>query len=261
MAVLSETFSVRRVVLVSGGVGVFQNYSRYLNDLTAFYGCLVGSRYGFDPSSIQVVYANGGNYEMAGHSVTTVMATQKNVEDAIKYAILGDPAKNVPKLTDRDLFIFMTSNHGDSTTSPHRLLLWTPKEFLDTDDLGAALAVGKSQNHYSLGVFGHCWGGDCFQKFLANTPKNRSIVVAASKGASYALDPDNAYDAFAYHFTAALAGATPSGYHADSDANRDGHVDVKEAFEFAKKMDTTKDTPVIDGDSVLAAKLTLEGIL
>jgi len=99
-------------------------------------------------------------------------------------------------------------------------------------------------------------------QFLTNTHPQRTVAVAASKTASYALPPDFAYDAFLYHFTAGLAQVTPSGYAANSDLNGDGHVDIREAFDFASNMDKTKDQPDIDdGGSGIARKMTLEGLL
>jgi hypothetical protein len=55
---LHKRFKTRRALLISGGISTYQNYARYLNDLTAFYSCLVSARYGFDPNDIQVLYAS-----------------------------------------------------------------------------------------------------------------------------------------------------------------------------------------------------------
>lgn len=252
---LSTTFQTRRAVLVSGGISTYLNYPRYLNDLSAFYSCLVGSRYGFGPTDIQVLYANGGVYPMAGRAITTQPATNRNVRSALRNAVAAS--------SQDDLLVLITTNHGDAGP-PHRLMLWDPAETLRADEVGSDLAA--SSGYHFLGIFGHCFGAEMFDQVLNNTAFDRSVVVAASDSASYALPPDEAYDAFLYHFTAAIAGETPQHYVADSDANRDGHVDIQEAFDFAVGMDTTQDNPQIDdnnsgGSPPLKEKMTLEGLL
>ncbi|HTU20924.1 MAG TPA: hypothetical protein VMG10_22925 [Gemmataceae bacterium] len=254
---LQTTFKNRRAVLISGGISSFQNYARYLNDLTAFYTCLVSSRYSFATTDIQVLYANGGVYDMGGHQVTTTVANRANVLAALH--------KAVKRLGSEDLLVLFTTNHGDATI-PHRLNLWTPSEYLEAPDLGAELA--KSSDYFCLGIFGHCFGAKMINQVTANTTAGKGVGVAASKTASHLLPPDGAYDAFLHHFTAALALETPSGYPAAADAKKDGHIDIQEAYDFAHAMNKKQkitDQPDLHDNAAtpldLAAKLTLEGIL
>src|SRR5258708_39798701 len=128
---LHKRFKCRRAVLISGGISSFQNYPRYLNDLTAFYACLVSPRYSFDPADIQVLYANDGVYTMGGQTVTTQVADKANVVAALQTAENG--------LGADDLLVLFTTNHGDSTV-PHRLNIWGAGEYLQSVDLGAELA-------------------------------------------------------------------------------------------------------------------------
>ena len=37
--------------------------------------------------------------------------------------------------------MLVTTNHGDSSTRPHRLLLWDPGEFIESPDFADAIAV------------------------------------------------------------------------------------------------------------------------
>ncbi len=255
---LQKRFKTRRAVLISGGISQYQNYARYLNDLTAFYACLVSPRYNFAAGDIQVLYANDGVYTMGGQTVTTEVANKANVVAALRKAISG--------LGADDLLVLFTTNHGDDTT-PHRLNLWGTSDFLESTDLGAELA--KASDYYCLGIFGHCYGNKMFNQLTTKTSSGKGVGVAASKSASHDLPPDGAYDAFVYHFTAALALETPSGYSApDADANKDGHIDIQEAYDFACKMNKKQkiaDVPdLIDNATpalALASKLTLEGIL
>lgn len=247
-------FNTRRAVLISGGLSSSINYPRYLNNLHAFYACLVSNRYGFSSKDIQVVYANGGVYDLAGNRVRAIEATSANVLGALDHAIKGDAS---PLDTD-DLLVVMTTNHGEAT-APHRLTLWRPSEYLESTDLGNAL---RNINCYFVGVFGHRFGGEMQNQVEQNTTQGKSVFIAASDSVSYALPPDDAYDSFLYHFTSALMTTTPSIYPAFSDVDNDGHVSLQEAFNFAKQKNLTGDQPMIsDRNTGMARRMTLRGLL
>jgi hypothetical protein len=249
---LTTMFRRRRAVLISGGLSAYQNYARYLNDLKAFYACLTSNLYQFAHGDIQVVYANGGIHDMGGHSVTTVAATKANVRHALHQAVVGGGSS----LGQDELLVICTTNHG--TAIPNRLTLWTPQEYLTPAELGQELV--QSQDYSCVCIFGHCFGTSMFHQVKLNT--THSVLVAASSSASYALPPDEAYDSFLYHFTAALLMNTPSDYPAASDQNKDGHISVQEAFDFAKGKNKTADKPQLDESSPgLAARTTLWGVL
>jgi hypothetical protein len=209
---LTTTFRSRRAVLISGGISPFQNYSRYLNDFTVFYDCLVSSRYGFQPGDIEVLFAQGGAYPMGGTLRMAKHATRANVRAAIQAAVAAS--------ADDDLLVVMTTNHGDAGP-PHKLLLWDPPQTLSAKEFGQDLA-GRNSDFYFLGVFCHCFGADMFHEVLQNTASGKAVVVAATDSASYSLAPDHAYDAFVYHFVSAARGQTPQDYPADSDTTVTG---------------------------------------
>ena len=68
-------------------------------------------------------------------------------------------------------------------STPHRLNLWTPAEYLKAPDLGVELA--KVGDYYCLGVFCHCFGApEMIDQVVGNTAAGRGAGVAASKTAS-----------------------------------------------------------------------------
>lgn len=254
---LSFSFTQKRAVLISGGLDSFHNYPRFLNDLKIFYDCLVNV-YGYAPSDIRVLFANGGTHDMGGQAVTTQYCDRPRVLAALRNAVNG--------LQPHDLLVIMTTNHGKAT-SPHEMKLWGAGEVLTAADLGAELS-GLKDAHL-LGVFGECYGGNMFfhvQSALTPATQAKTVLVASSTSASWSLPPDDAYDAFLYYFTAALAGRTPSNYDVDADGKSgrpaDGHVDIREAFEHAKSKDKTADKPDIqDATPPIALRMTLRGML
>ena len=209
----------RRAVLISGGLDSFNNYPRFLNDLKVFYDCLVNV-YRFAASDVTVLYANGGTHDMGGHQVVADYCNKARTLAAIQRAVTG--------LQPRDLLIVMTTNHGKAS-SPHDLQLWGPSEKLTAQDLG--IALGGTSDYHLLGVFGECYGGNAFldvQTNLQPATQQKCVLAASSTNMSWSLPPDDAYDAFLYYFTAALARKTPSGYPVDADGQggtpADGHI-------------------------------------
>jgi hypothetical protein len=250
---LKLKFKQRRAVLISGGLDSFHNYSRFLNDLKICYACLVNACK-FAASDVQVLYANGGTYDMGGRQVTAQYCDKKNTIAALQKAVKG--------LQPDDLLVVLTTNHGKAT-KPHELLLWTVGEKLTSQELGQELAA--EPDFHLLGIFGECYGGNMFldvQTALPAQTEKKCVLLAASTSVSWSLPPDDAYDAFLYYLTTALAGKTPSSYAVNADGNADGHVDIQEAFDHAKAMDNTSDQPDMqDANPPIAARLTLEGML
>lgn len=255
-----KSFSTRRAVLISGGITSQQNHSRYLNDLTTFYCCLV-DYYGFKQSDIRVVYNNDGLHDLGWRTspVATKIATSQNAQDAIEDALKG--------LTDEDLFVLYTTNHGHDVT--RRLELWRG-EHLTCGKLEELLKTNTEP--YRLGVFGHCYSRTMADTFVNAPDDHKGVAVSASDVQSSSLPPDDMYDAFVYHFTAALQEETPSGHPVPSDANTDTYVDIDEAFKFVDQLKSyknlrtgglSKDDPRlhdnVTGD--LAKRLTLKGLI
>ena len=235
---------------------------RYRNNLCTFYCCLV-DHYGFHQRDVQVVYNNNGNYDFGWRTspVGTKVATSQAAQTAITTALAG--------LTDDDLFVLYTTNHGTATG---RLNLWGGGEYLDLITLDTLLAANKQP--YCFGVFGHCFSRDMADQFVASAGQGKGVAVSASNSSSTALPPDDMYDAFVYHFTTALQRQTPSGHPVlldPNDPDDDSDVTVKQAFEFTDNLQSykelrkrgglMKDHPFLSQDKSgnLAASLTLRG--
>jgi hypothetical protein len=255
---VSTPFGKRKAVLVSGGIDRWHNYPRYLNDLTVVYCCLV-DRYGFAATDVQVVYNNGGYYDMGpGRRILTQTATRTDTMAAIDLALAG--------LGSNDLFLLFTTNHGQAG----QLQLWgNASQALNAADLPGLLT--KHGDPYCVGIFTQCYGETLINQFLAGAPPDKGVATSASPGASYALEPDDSYDAFAYHLTTALARQTPSGYDVDSDTNGDGEVHLQEAFDFVMALASysafrgrkPSESPYIEDNAggALRKRLTLNGLL
>ncbi len=238
---------------------------RYRNNLCVFYCCLV-DHYGFNPADIQVVYNNDGVHDFGWHRpVGTKVATLAHAQAAITNALTG--------LSDEDLFVLYTTNHGDVSG---RLELWGATEYLTLAEM-ARLLAGNTQPYY-LGVFGHCFSRAMAARFVAAAGtdaagRGKGAAVSASDSSSSALPPDNVYDAFVHHFTTGLQEKTPSGHPVPSDMDGDGEISLKDAYDFTVGLASyvslraaggmMKDNPdLIDNDGGgLAPRLTLRGLI
>jgi hypothetical protein len=230
------------------------NHRRYWHDLLLAYHCL--ARNDFSDADIAVVYGQGGYYRISKTvSRMTQHATTANVQQAIQDAL------KIATNSD-DLLVIVTANHGDtgSTLYPgHLLHLWRG-QFLTYKQLEAEL---KPAACCVLGVFGHCFGADMMGAVTASGAVGTRAAVAASKGASYAMEPDWSYDEFLYHFFAALQKQSLAGYIVDADVKGDKVVDIKEAYDFARKADRTRDQPAFEDNNLgnFIDKLTLSEVL
>jgi hypothetical protein len=246
------------------------------------YATLV-NKYGFAPSTITVLYANGTGRD-AGMPVD-YSATQANLETAFTHL------KEVS--TDNDKIFFFTTNHGGGFFQTDAHPNWYGGRWDSAGDEGAE---GILENSFGLDLNGdgdhtdsvswdeelNAWGGDiyddafltilddglhyqelivvmeqCFSAGLildmAQGGSNRILMAAAGQyEPSYAMPPDYSYDEFSYDFTSAVNGATPDGTAVDADTNDDGIVSMVEAFNYARSNDSQSETPHYEdsGDGV-----------
>src|SRR5262249_41005935 len=154
-------------------------------DLTAFYCCLV-DHFKFQQSDVRVVYNNDGLHDLGWRKtpVPTKVATAQHAQDAIEDALKG--------LTDKDLFVLFTTNHGHDSTG--RLELWGGGQHLTCGKLEELLETNEEP--FRLGIFGHCYSRTMADKFVNAADRDKGVAVSASDVHSTSLPPDNMYNAF-----------------------------------------------------------------
>lgn len=248
-------------VLISGGINAGSNNSRYLNDLKFIYVTLNMYYSGNSDDNIYTIYADGSNVDLDGDGDNDIDydATKDNVEGV--FEMLAD------NLTEDDELFVYTTNHGgnegydikddmDDCTQDVYLCLYYEQSLLDNElaDLIDDIDAGKMKF-----TFEQCFSGGFVDDFSA---LNKNIVLATAcdwDEVSYgALDPPgwgaDGYDEFVYWWNVAMLGAYPPsallpGTHPtapdpkDADADNDGKVTLKEAFDFAEANDRWDGTP------------------
>ena len=235
-------------VIISGGANKMMNYERYWNDCSAIYSTLV-SVYGYLKDHIYVLISDGtnsgvdrrlinGTFDSSpldldgdGSDDVEYSATRKNIS-----AVFDELSE---KMTDKDnLFVYTIDHGGQSSGRNVHLYLWNDEYITDAE---FAIELDKINANKINVCMGQCYSGG----FIDNLAKeNRIIATACGYDESSWAMSNLMYDEFVYHWTAAVAGYTPSGQIVNADANNDGNVSMYEAFSYAKSNDTRNETPM-----------------
>lgn len=262
-------------LLYSGGISAGSNYQRYWNDLKFMYLTLV-NKYGYKPENIQVVYA-AGNPEDSKMPVDYA-ATNNGLNNA--FSDLQSRVGNGDKL-----FVFTTNHGGGYLTSQYsQFTSYSPGNFRGSRDFDGdendANSIDETMFFYNASdvleddefvkqldqlnpetmiiVLEPCFSGG----FIADLSDNDRIVVSAAVENEFSWSyTGGAYDAFAYHFTAALNGNDPNGNQVNADQNNDGEVSILEAFQYANNNDSRPESPQYDdnGDGTSTGSPTANG--
>jgi len=224
-------------VLLSGGVDAANNHARYLNDLTEIYWTL-RNVYGYSPSNIFTLYADG-----TGPSWVTHSATKANVLSV--FSMLQGA------MTSSDELFMYVTNHGGqivSGSNQAKIWLWNYESIADWEVANqVGLLPGGAEKYF---VFEQCYSGGLVDNLAGS---NRHIATAANwNEVSFACDGVNdqgngalTFDEFVLHWTAAVTGAYPNGWPllSNADTNFDGFISLDEAFFYARTWDSAAETP------------------
>nr|WP_319493978.1 C13 family peptidase [uncultured Desulfobacter sp.] len=252
----------RYAVLLSGGWDANNNHSRYWNDLSFIYKTLK-NKYGYNDDEIFVLYANGThtpNEDLDGDGTDDVdySATKANLT-----TVMNTIRDNIPA---KGKFFFYSTNHGGSNGGYDAVLyLWqdwiTDTEFADlTKEIKCAEAIYTMEQCYSGGMIDNILQ---VADHPCTNPKITVMSAATHAEYSWACDSEGDYDEYAYHWTSAVNGKTPSGSVINADTNGDGKVTMKEAHTYAVSQDSRNEHPVLGScitgasDATLYAKITV----
>ncbi len=224
-------------ILLSGGVDAANNHPRYLNDLTEIYWTL-RNVYGYSPSNIYVLYANGTGTPWVTHA-----ATKANVLSV--FSMLQGA------MTSSDEMFMYVTNHGGQIvagTNQARIWLWNYEFIADWEIANRVNSLPSGAEKYF--VFEQCYSGGLVDNLAG---ANRHIATAANwNEVSFASDGVNdqgngalTFDEFVLHWTAAVTGTYPNGWPllSNADTNFDGNVSLDEAFFYARTWDSAAESP------------------
>lgn len=241
---LQVVYENKYAVLIAGGWNAYNNHARYWNDLMFMYDTLT-DEYDYTSARIYVLYADGDtpnadnchDYENAvDHSdVIDYSATTSNLQNV--FSTLASNMEN-----EDFLFVF-TTDHGDSSDGHSYLVLWD-QTLRDDTFAGSSYLGAVTTYHREAIVMEQCYSGGFIDDVSGN--KRATMTACDYNELSYACDTEGHYDEFVYHWISAVNGANPDGTPVDADANDDGMVSMREAYNYAESHDNQDETPQYD---------------
>jgi hypothetical protein len=244
LAGLAPMAAAGKYAVLIGGYGDAPNK----NGLSFMWKTLV-NRYGYAPTDVYVLWNNGTGLDLNGDGINDPCraATRANI-----FAVF-DTLDFIKDVDQDDVVFLYGDDHGTralNTNEPGLCLYWD-YEYLwahEVDSLFTNLEDEDVIDYWPklLAMFDQCWSGGFVDSMI---PYCKRAVCSAAKAdqESYAAtgtrpDPTGKYASinyttFSYHWIAAMNGANPEGVVVNADANADGCVSFKEAFDYAAAND------------------------
>jgi hypothetical protein len=238
----------RHVVLISGGYDGDANYSRYLKDLRHHYVTL--KKYGYSDEQIDVLYADGSSADLD-------CDTDNDIDGNALKTTVQAALNALPSFLDY-LHVYVT-DHGGTGSGPDgaqygdsRIWLWNQEWISDVE---MANLISSRNPECASYVLEQCYSGGFIDDLL--TTAGKVVISTACRGDefSWACDTEGDFDEFVYHYTSALRLARPSGdtpaqicldgIPVYADANGNGMISLKEAYDYALTKDSAPENPQI----------------
>ncbi len=246
----SSTGGNKWAVIISGGGMTQCNYYRYWNDCSFFYKTLKNV-YGLSDSQIMVAMSDGMNtgndfvgpnglqesspWDLDGDGIGDIdyPGTWYGVNSAI-----GDVSDSAQ--SGDEVIILVTNRCCPSPFYGDGFPLWLWGDFgMSAEDFLNAL------ESFSPNVTKHIVLGQESNGYFASVLHGlKQSTISASGWFGGMPTSDYEYTEFLYHWTAAIAGEYPDGSTADADANNDGVITIREAFNYAEANDMTTEEPL-----------------
>ena len=249
-------------VLMSGGGSIMTNYVRYWNDLSNIYTGLT-TVYGYDDRNIYVLCSDGLDPAPdRANGTSSPPDLDGDGDDDIDFACTKDKIELVFQqlgylLTPEDQLFVFTTDHGGGMSWDVHLNLWGFQELHDWELRDMVDALPQCNMIFTME---QCTSGG-FMDDLCWDHDGRVFSSACEfDQPSFAMSPWYEYDAYVFHWTAAVRWVDAYGDRVDADYNRDGLVDMKEAFIYAETHDMEPEHPQYDDrPQALGSELTLYG--
>jgi hypothetical protein len=219
---------------------------RYWHDISHQYTCLV-EVYGYLDDHIYVLLDSGSHplgedLDDDGDSDSLYACTQANMD-----YVLGHLADI---LTSEDQFFMFVTDHGGSNGGYNVYMNLYPEGGYTPEELDYWMDRMDATN--KMFCMEQCYSGG-FGPVLMTTSGDNRVLGAACRYDEYSwkCDTEGDFDEFCYYWTSAVRWCYPKsssepwecGNPCDADANHDGRISMREAFDWADSHDSRDETP------------------
>jgi hypothetical protein len=235
----------RWVVLMNGGYDQYNNHIRYWDDLSNIYKT-VNQVYEIPDENIIVLCSDGLNPapDQSNGQNSNPDLDGDGDEDIMYSCILSNVDMVFTSLAanftgNEKLFVF-TTDHGNTAGGWNTVEnLWNQEELTDAHFAELLAAFPDCEKICTLEP---CFSGG----FLDNIIVPPGPIVGSSAcrydESSWAMS-DLQYDEYVFHWTAAINGHDAYGNPVDADADENGIVSMKEAYDYAVAHDVQSESP------------------
>lgn len=229
-------------IIINGGNNKFVNYYRYYNDCKYIYNVL-RDYYSIPRNNIVLCIADGDNpaddIRYAGTSLmcsTPIYWEDDNVQDlfhpATRQGIESAFNELKSKMTSLDnLLVFVTGHGGRDTVDEYSFIpLWGGEEFKGAD---LATMLKSIKKNFVYAVLGQCYSGGMIAD-LKSVCMSIATACDTEETSNFKQvdDPEKEYDEFLRHWSFAFKRNREG--KLNGDANSDGYVCMREAFNYAQ---------------------------
>ncbi|MBN1434266.1 hypothetical protein JW921_05855, partial [Candidatus Fermentibacterales bacterium] len=242
-------------LIISGGASQGNNHIRYYGDVQFIFTTLQGD-YGYTDENIVVCFADGTNPapdQSGGLNSNPDLDNDGDTDfdyDATLAGVTSGYNDILGMVSNDDHLLIFTTDHGGngklgSDIPPEVYLnLWNWEQLNDDVFDGWLDNIDAASIHV---VMEQCYSGGFLEETVPTTGGQPRTFSSAASGyqSSWAGATYPEYDEWAYWWTGAMHGSVPPGgsypggpLPYDPDANNDGYVDYKEAWDCAYDWDS-----------------------
>ncbi|MBO5297615.1 MAG: hypothetical protein J6B03_08500 [Candidatus Homeothermus sp.] len=247
----SDSLKARQTcaIILSGGLNPNANYVRYWNDCSFLYQTLV-NRYGIPKNNIHVAISDGtsNNIDMNLESSDNAICSspldldfdgQPDTRYAATKSGLNQAISNISSRHNiepfKHFFLFVI-DHGGHDDKGSYICLWNVNN--DNDDYrlySSDLLQLLEQFITGADIFKSAVMAQCYSGGFIEPLRDAGFVIATATKENELSSPMNGhkFDHFAYNWTCGMNGKDELKHTVYADSDGDGHVSMKEAFNFA----------------------------
>lgn len=242
----NESNNKTYALIISGGINIPSNHTRYWNDCSFIYQTL-RHKYRVPKENIYAIMSDGTdpapdmtltNEQITSQPLDLDFDGENDIEYAATNANITSILNNLASIlnSENQLFIYVIDHGGYVPSLGYSICLWGVNEYMSATELANLLKPFSDKNVNLNIVMGQCQSGGFITKFKEKGIKCVLATACKANESSWSRVTGD-YDEFVYHWTSGINGATPSDSITNADYDNNGQITMHEAFRYANMND------------------------